>query len=188
MTATAETLIQTDLERRFLDELRSASGETDGAMERHCVRCFLFTEMIAAKRGIEMDREVALCAAFLHDAGLYDAISHGGVYTDEGGDYAERIFIEAGETAERARLVRDTCAQHHALRDQSEKGAEVELLRLADRLEVSGGILRAGLSGDQIQEVFDRVPRRGFYTGVAALLGHAIRHRPLTLPRIFKTG
>ena len=61
-----------------------ASGEVDGPMERHCVRLFLFVEMLAAERWVEIDRELVLCAAFMHDAGLYDSISHGGVYTDEG--------------------------------------------------------------------------------------------------------
>jgi len=188
VTALADTLVNTDLERRFLDELRSASGETDGPMERHCVRCFLFMELLAGKRGTTLDREVSLCAALIHDAGLYDAISRGGVYTDDGGEFAEKIFIESGATAERARLVREACAQHHALRDQSDKGAEVELLRLADRIEVSGGLLRSGLRGDEVQSVFDQASRKGFYSGVAALLGHAVRQRPLTIPRIFKTS
>src|SRR4051794_30509941 len=122
MSAVADTLIETDLERQFLDTLRRATNETDGAMERHCVRCFLFMEALASKRGATIDRELSLCAALLHDAGLYDEISRGGVYTDDSGLYAERLFLDAGATAERAELIRETCAQHHALRDQSEKG------------------------------------------------------------------
>ena len=39
--AAADALAQTPLERRFLDELRHASGEVDGPMERHGVRCFM---------------------------------------------------------------------------------------------------------------------------------------------------
>ncbi len=188
MSSAADELAQTPLERRFLAELREASGEVDGPMERHCARCFMFVELLAERRGVEIDREAVLCAALIHDAGLYDSISRGGVYTDEGGAYAERLFVEAGEPAERARLVNDACAQHHALRDQSARGIEVELLRLADRIEVSGGLLRAGLSRGDVRIVFDQVSRKGFYTGVAGLLGHALRERPLTLPRIFKAG
>ena len=186
--ALADELVETTLERRCLDELRRASGETDGPMERHCVRCFLFVEQLAERRRVAIDREVSLCAAFIHDGGLYDAISQGGVYTDDGGAYIERLFLEAGAAPERARLAAEACAQHHALRDQSGRGAEVELLRLADRIEVSGGLVKAGLPRDQIQAVFDRVSRVGFYTGVARLLGHALRERPLSVPRIFKTG
>ena len=188
MTPLADELVRSPLERRFLDELRAASGEVDGPMERHGVRCFMFAELLAERRGREFDREVVLCAAFIHDAGLYDSISRGGVYTDEGGLFAELLFEEAGEPAERARLVRDACAYHHAVRDQSARGFEVELLRLADRIEVSGGLLRSGLSRGEVDVVFGQVSRKGFYSGVAGLLGHALRERPLTLPRIFKTS
>ena len=94
----ADGLVATDLERRSLSELREASGEVDGPMERHCVRCFLLVERLAAKRGVAFDREVALSAAFLHDIGLYDSVSSGGVYTDEGGELARALFAEAGES------------------------------------------------------------------------------------------
>jgi len=187
VSARADALVETELERQFLDQLRAASGEVDGPMERHCVRLFLFAEMLAAERGVEIDRELVLCAAFMHDAGLYDSISHGGVYTDEGGEHAARLFERAGASPQRVRMIADACAQHHALRDQSRRGTEVELTRLADRIEVSGGTLSAGLGRERVRRVFSEVPRDGFYSGIAGLLAHALRHRPLSLPRIFKT-
>jgi hypothetical protein len=188
MTATADTLVETDLERQFLEALRHASGETDGPMERHCVRCFLFVEALAAKRGLTIDRELALCAALLHDAGLYEEISQGGVYTDDSGLCAQQMFLEAGESPERAELIRETCAQHHALRDQSEKGTEVELMRLADRIELSYGLLSAGLGRAKVREIFNQVSRQGTYRVIAGLVGHALIERPTTVPRIFKTN
>lgn len=156
-------------------------------MERHCVRCFLFIELLARRRSLEFDREVALCAAFIHDAGIYPSLSEGGVYTDESGIVVERLFLDAGAGPERAALAAEACAQHHALRDQSAKGTEVELMRLADRIEVSGGVIRSGLSGREVGDVFERVSRKGFYTGIGKLLVGVLRDRPLTLPRIFKT-
>jgi HD domain len=188
MTPTTETLIETELEQGFLDELRKATGEVDGAMERHSVRCFLFVESLAAKRGLTIDRELALCAALVHDIGLYDSVSTGGVYTDEGGVCAEQLFNEAGASPERGELIRNTCAQHHALRDQSAKGTEVELMRLADRIELSYGLLSAGLSRSQVREIFNRVSRKGTYRVIGGLVGHAVIKRPLTVPRIFKTN
>jgi hypothetical protein len=182
----APDLVETELERRFLDALRGASGELDGPMERHGVRCFLLIRKLAERRGLEIDREVALCAALVHDIGLYPSVAHGGVYTDEGGELAARLFSEAGAADERARLVADACAYHHALRDQSSRGTEVELLRLADRIELSAGQLRAGLDRAEVHEVFESAPRDGLYRAVAALLAPTLRERPLTLPRIFK--
>ena len=75
MSATADTLVETDLERCFLDQLRDATGEVDGPMERHCVRCFLFMELPSNRRGLAIDRELALCGAFVHDIGLYTLVT-----------------------------------------------------------------------------------------------------------------
>lgn len=184
--AAADELASTPLERRFLEELRTASGEVDGAMERHGVRCFLLLERMAERRGLSIDREVALCAALVHDVGIYPSVSGGGVYTDESGELAQRLFDEAGAGADRGRLCAEACAYHHAPRDQSERGAEVELLRLADQLEVSGGLIRHGLDRDDVAAVFERVPRAGFYGEIGRLLVQALRERPRTLPKIFK--
>jgi hypothetical protein len=184
----APDLIETDLERQFLEALREASGELDGPMERHGIRCFLLIDRLAARRGLEIDREVALCAALVHDIGLYPSVSHGGVYTEEGGELAAQLFLDAGAGDERARLVANACAYHHAVRDQSARGAEAELLRLADRIELSAGRLRAGLDRAEIREVFESAPRDGLYRAIASLLAPLLRERPLTLPRIFKLG
>lgn len=182
----AESLVETAAEQRALEALRDASGETDGVMERHCVRCFLFSEKLAARNDRELDREVALCAAFLHDIGLYDSVTEGGVYTEEGAELAWKLGLEAGWDERRAQLCADACAYHHSLKAKWDLGAEVETLRLADRIEVSGGLIRSGLSRDDVREVNAVAPRDGFYQGLARVVFPVLRTRPLTLPRVFK--
>ena len=182
----APELVRTPLEQRFLDLVRDVTSELDGPMERHCVRCFLFVELLAERRGLEIDREVALCAALAHDIAIYPSVSRGGVYTDESGELAASLFREAGASEERAALVADACAYHHASRPQWSRGTEVELLRRADRIEVSAGLARHGLERGQIRAVFDAAPRDRFYSEIGRLLVRALRDRPQTLPRIFK--
>ncbi len=186
MTAAAESLLRTDAERAALTALRDASGETDGVMERHCVRCFLISERLAVLHSADLDREVALCAAFVHDIGLYPSITGGGVYTKEGAEFARQLALDAGWDERRARLCADACAYHHSVRSKWELGAEVETLRLADRVEVSGGLIRSGLSRDQLREVNAAAPRDGFYGGLLHVVWPVLRSRPLTLPSIFK--
>ena len=142
----ADTLVKTPAEVASLAALRDATGETDGVMERHCIRCFLLCDLLAEKHNADLDREVTLCAAFLHDIGLYDSVSEGGVYTDEGGEFARKLGIEHGWDDLRADLCAEACAKHHSIRTQWEQGAEVETLRLADRIEVYGGIPKGGLT------------------------------------------
>jgi hypothetical protein len=186
VTAVADSLVTTDAERRSLEALREAAGESDGAMERHCVRCFLLCEELAAVHNANLDREVALCAAFLHDIGVYDSITHGGVYTQESAEVARRVAADAGWDERRATLCADACAQHHSIRSKWELGAEVELMRLADWIEVSGALLRGGLSRERIRRVNEAAPRNGFYRGLAQVVWPVLRKRPLTLPSIFK--
>ena len=73
----ADKLVCTASEAVALEALRSATGGTDGDMERHTVRQYLIAERLADTRGVGYDREVLLCASFLHDAGLYDPASSG---------------------------------------------------------------------------------------------------------------
>jgi HD superfamily phosphodiesterase len=185
MAAQGDTLVETAAELESLTALREATGEVDGTMERHTLRCFLLCQLLAEKHNADLDREVMLCASILHDIGLYDAVSDGGVYTDEGGEFARKLGLEHGWDERRADLCAEACARHHAVRSQWEQGAEVEVLRLADRIEVSGGLSRGGLSRDQIKGVFEEVPRDGFYGGLVHVVWPSLRSRPLKTIRIF---
>lgn len=185
MSAAADGLVETAAERRSLAEVRRATGEVDGVMERHGVRCFLICERLASAYRTEIDREVTLCAALVHDLGLYPEVSSGGVYTEEGADLARAIGREAGWEAERVELCAAACERHHKLRPQLAYGPEVEFLRLADRVEVSG-FLRAGLSPAELAEIRALAPRDGFYKGLARAVWPMVRDRPATLVHVFK--
>jgi hypothetical protein len=186
VAAIADSLATTDAADQALRALREASGETDGVMERHCVRCFLLCEKLAELEGLELDREVALCAAFLHDIGVYDSVTHGGVYTEEGAEVARELALDAGWDERRAALCADACAYHHSVRSKREYGFEAEAMRLADRIEVSGGLFRSGLTREEIREVNAAAPRDGFYRGLWHVVWPVVRSRPLTLPSVFK--
>ena len=73
----ADELICTEAEAAALHALRTATEETDGDMERHTVRQYLIAERLADTGGVAYDRELLLCASFLHDAGLYGPASTG---------------------------------------------------------------------------------------------------------------
>src|SRR5437764_12262976 len=92
----ADELICTESEAAALEALRIATGETDGDMERHTVRQYLIAERLADTRGIAYDREVLLCASFLHDAGLYGPASSGDLYIKDSARYARRPLEPLG--------------------------------------------------------------------------------------------
>jgi len=188
-TLSADEVVETDAEREALARLREVTGETGGPMERHGLRCHLLCERMAADRGIEIDREVTLVAGFLHDIGLYDGASEGGAYVTDGRHYAERLLTgKPGWEGERLRLCLDAIERHHEIRPQWSDGAEVELMRRADMIELSAATINFGLDRGWVRGLWRAVPRRGIYGEVAKMVAKAARERPATLPMIFIRG
>jgi HD domain len=182
----AEDLARSDSETAALAALRGATGEAGGPMERHGIRVFLIADRMATARELEVDREVLLIAGLLHDVGLYDAASHGGVYVKEGAEFTAEILHKCGWDDARVQLCFDAIERHHELRSQWDRGDEVELIRRADLVDLSDGLVRFGLSREWIRDLFKSVSRDGTYRTIGYEVARVIRHRPLTLPQIFR--
>jgi predicted hydrolase (HD superfamily) len=182
----AEDLARTDAETAALAALRDAAGEEGGPMERHGLRVFLIADRLATARELNVDREILLIAGLLHDVGLYDAASHGGVYVKEGAEFTAELLRAQGWDEVRIRLCFDAIERHHELRTQWDRGAEVELIRRADLVDVSNGLVRFGLSREWIRDLFKSVSRAGTYRTIGYEVARVLRHRPQTFPQIFR--
>jgi HD domain len=182
----ADELVTTNAGRACLQVLRDATGTVDDPMERHCVRQFLIAERMAADRGIQADHELLLCASFLHDAGLYPSVTTGDVYTADSRRLAERTLDPFGWDAQRLAKCLDAIEQHHATRPRWEWGAEVELVRRADLVDSTRGLIRFNVEPSWLRDLFREIPRKGLYRLIAGGLLMEARHHPGNLPRIFR--
>src|ERR1700737_4064835 len=90
--ASADAACVTDAERACLQALRELAGGPDTAMERHCLRVYQIACELGARRRLELDRELLLCAAWLHDAGLYPGAATSDAYVRDGRRLAERVL------------------------------------------------------------------------------------------------
>jgi HD domain len=181
----ADELAETPAERACLEVLRNAAGETDGVMERHCVRQFLIAERLAEDAGEEADHELLLCAAFLHDVGLYPSVKSHGAYVTDGRRLAEHTLERFGWPPERLRRCLDAIEQHHATRSRWSYGLEVELMRRADLIDLSAGLIAFGLDRWWVRGLVRDIPRNGFHRFLVRETWRMARERPLSLPRIF---
>src|SRR3954454_23890011 len=167
----ADELICTESEAAALKALRTATGEIDGDMERHTVRQYLIAERLADTRGIAYDRELLLCASFLHDAGLYGPASSGDVYIKDSGRYARRTLEPLGWSEERLRTCVDACEQHHAFTPRCWLPNEVELVRRSDLVEVLPELVRFGIPRSWLKrQLWPAVPRAGFWPATLDIL------------------
>jgi HD domain-containing protein len=182
--ARADELVTTDAERASLDALRAATRETDGTMERHCVRQFLIAERLGERTAEEVDRELLLCAALLHDAGLYPGVKSEDVYVSDSRRLAERTLEPFGWPRPRLARCLDAVEQHHALGSRWDWGVEVELMRRSDLVDVTRGLVAFRLPRTWLRELFRSVPRTGLYRMLAREVGRMARERPRTLVRI----
>jgi hypothetical protein len=95
------------------------------------------------------------------------------------------VLESFGWQPERLQRCMDACEQHHARRSRMAMGLEVELVRQADLVDVTAGIVNFGLDRRWLGALFRDVPRDGFWrlTG-GAVLGE-LRHRPASLTGVF---
>jgi putative nucleotidyltransferase with HDIG domain len=184
MTDNFDTLAKTAAISDALGRLRTLAG-ADSGMERHCLRVRHIAARIAADRSWSVDAEVLTVAAILHDIGLYDASSKG-VYTADGALLAREMLGNHGWPQERVELCANAIERHHELRVQLTYGAEVEALRLADRVDVSGGLISAGVDRDWLRALQAEIPRSGLMKDLAKLIGRMVRKRPGSLLGIFR--
>lgn len=155
--------------------MRAASGETFGAIERHSLRVFFVMRELASAAKLPLDEEVALCAALLHDVGLFDPAAPPRFYLAHGRRSAAEVIATFGWTDDRCARCLDAIEFHHRLTRQWEQGVEVELLRLADLVDASRGAVRFSLQGVWLRELFRAIPRRGLQR---QLLRHSLRGAP----------
>ena len=176
----ADALSDTPATRAALETLRGLAG-AHGPMERHCLRQFAIAERLAGDR--EFDRELLLCACWLHDLGLYTD-SHD-PYVTEGARLAARVLEPFDWPPERLQRCMDACEQHHAPRSRMALGLEVELVRRADLVDVTAGLVNFGLDRAWLRELFREVPRDGLYRLIGSAVLNELRHRPATLADVF---
>jgi hypothetical protein len=180
-----DQLATTPAELDALARLRAAIGGPEGPMERHCLRVRHIAAELAGRRGWASDPELLTVACILHDIGLYPSVTRGGVYTADGAVLARELLPAHGWGPERVERCAAAIDRHHELRPQRGRGPEVEALRLADLVDVSGGLLALGLDRAWLRSLNRAVSRTGFAGELAREVGRALRERPLTIPQIF---
>jgi hypothetical protein len=176
----ADALSATPAAQAALQTLRAAAG-ADSPMERHCLRQFAIAERLAGDR--DFDRELLLCACWLHDLGLYTHSRD--PYVTEGARLAARVLEPLGWPPERLQRCMDACEQHHAPRSRMAMGLEVELVRRSDLVDVTAGLVNFGLDRGWLRDLFREVPRNGLWRLIGSAILGELRHRPATLTHVF---
>lgn len=168
---------------QMLEEWSTALGPARLAYAGHAYRVLNYARALLGSD--RHDEEIALAAAF-HDLGIW---------SDGTFDYlapsirrAEAFRRQRAPGVE-AELIASLIGDHHLL-CPLKSGAEPtvrDAFRRADLVDVSRGLLRAGLPPGLVRQVAERFPYRGFHPLlVRTALAWALRHplRPLPMVRL----
>jgi len=168
---TAHPIVDAVLERH-----EGALGDDLGAYRNHVYRCLNYHRELS---GAVVPDWAALAWA-VHDLGIWTAGTFD--YLVPSCDLASALADEFGITeVDRARTM---IAEHHKLRAVGDPMTET--FRIADRIDVSRGLLTGSLRRSFVKGVVSELPYLGFHAFLArGLLGYAATHplRPLPMLR-----
>jgi hypothetical protein len=131
------------------------------------------SERLAGDRAF--DRELLLCACWLHDVGLFTHSRD--PYVTEGARLAARVLEPFGWPRERLQLCMDACEQHNAPRSRMAMGLEAELVRQSDLVDVTARLVNFGLDRRWLCGLFGDVQRDGLWRLIGSAVLSELRHR-----------
>lgn len=143
----------------------------------HSVRAYAWAVELARHDGVQFDREILYVSAMLHDIGLVPVYDLGGCFERDGAIEAERISLEHGQPAERARAIYDVIDLHMLAEAPPGSSNEVVLLNDSTGTDVTGYRI-----GDVRREAVERIlaayPRLDFKREFAALFRDQAARKP----------
>jgi hypothetical protein len=145
----------------------------------HCVRTYLFGEIIGRRDGLKFDRELLYLSAVMHDLGLTERFDSEQRFEVDGADAAQVFLLEHGLPPEKAEIVWDAIALHTSVGIASRKQPEIALVHLGAGADVIGMRLQ-DISPETVERIIDAYPRLGFGKAFMELLISQVKRKPQT--------
>lgn len=143
----------------------------------HCIRTFLFGDLLGQRDGLKCDRELLYLGAVLHDLGLTEQFNGEQRFEVEGADAARTFVLEQGLPDEKAEIVWDAIALHTSIGIASRKQPEIALVHLGASADVLGMRI-SDINSEIVERILESYPRLGFKTAMTELLVSQIKQKP----------
>lgn len=170
--------------RALADEIFERTSPYDGVgLRNHCRRLHRFATALLKRRGLDIDVDLAYLVAMVHDLGIVSE-------KDEGVNYLQRSrALFHRETAgialppTRADVLDECLVYNHRVLSVPNLSPEAECFRNAVMIEHSRGMLRFGLTKDEVRPVFEEHPRGNFDRVLMDFTWRTIKREPLSIVR-----
>lgn len=146
----------------------------------HCIRTFLFGDLLGKRDGLKYDRELLYLGAVMHDLGLTERFDGEQRFEVDGADAARAFVLANGLPNEKAEVVWDAIALHTSLGIASRKQPEIALVHLGASADVLGMRISEILS-ETVEQALDAYPRLSFNQAMTELLVSQVKRKPQTV-------
>jgi hypothetical protein len=145
----------------------------------HCIRTFLFGDLLGRRDRLKCDRELLYLGAVMHDLGLTERFDSEQRFEVDGADAARAFVLKHGLSDEKAEVVWDAIALHTSLGIASRKQSEIALVHLGASADVLGMRI-SDISPETVEQVIEAYPRLGFNSAMTELLVSQIKRKAQT--------
>ncbi len=156
------------------------------AIFNHCVRTFVFAELIARAKGLDHDAELVYVASVLHDTGLSPAhMSEKERFEVDGARVAKALLEKHAVPAARRELVWDAITLHDSGGLARWKAPEVALVNAGVVADFGGS--QDVLGRADIVALLQAVPRTGFIAEFLPAVAEVAKRKPNATGNCFVT-
>ena len=143
----------------------------------HCIRTFLFGDLLGQRDGLKCDRELLYLGAVMHDLGLSERFDGKQRFEVDGADAARAFVLKHGLSDEKAEVVWDAIALHTSLGIADCKQPEIALVHFGAGADVLGMRI-ADIPSETVEQVVAAYPRVNFNLAMTELLVSQVKRKP----------
>jgi hypothetical protein len=152
----------------------------------HCLRTYVFAELIAREKGWDHDTEAVFIASILHDVGLSPQhMSDRERFEVDGANVARGLLERHAVSTTRAELVWDAITLHDNSGLARWKAHEVALVNAGVNADFGGS--QDILKREDIHAVLQAAPRAGFIDAFLPAVAAVVQHKPFATGNSFVT-
>jgi hypothetical protein len=145
----------------------------------HCIRTFLFGDLLGIRDGLKCDRELLYLGAIMHDLGLTERFDAEQRFEVNGADAARAFVLEHGLSDEKAEIVWDAIALHTSIGIAVRKQPEIALVHLGATADLLGMRI-SDITPETVEQILDAYPRIGFNQQITQLMVSQVKRKPQT--------
>jgi hypothetical protein len=145
----------------------------------HCIRTFLFGDLLGIRDGLKCDRELLYLGAIMHDLGLTERFDSEQRFEVNGADAAQAFVLEHGLSDEKAEIVWDAIALHTSIGIAVRKQPEIALVHLGASADLIGMRI-SDITPETVEQIVDAYPRLGFNQQITQLMVSQVKRKPQT--------